>query len=207
MTIRCMLSAAMTVVVAVLVLSRPCLGADDAPAFSRYLKGEFLVATPKIGDPRFARTVIIMIDHDASGAMGLIVNRAHGRGPLAKLLEGFEIEAGDVEGEVALHYGGPVSPGRGFVLHSDDYMDAASQKIADGVAVNSQRDVLEAIARGKGPRRVLFVLGYSGWAPMQLEAEMEREDWVSAPADAGLVFAEDPETVWERAFATAGVKM
>ena len=175
--------------------------------FSRFLEGQFLVATRKIGDPGFARTVIYMISHDAEGAMGLIINRAYGRGPLAKFLEGFGIEPGDVGGDIVLRYGGPVEPGRGFILHGGDFEGSGATPVGNGLVLNTDRDILEAFARGEGPRRALFILGYSGWGPSQLEGEMARDDWVSAPVDADLVFDQDLESLWERVLPHAGIKM
>jgi putative transcriptional regulator len=202
------LVVAVVVAAASLAAAAQGTGDDAAPGkFSRFLKGQFLVATSRIGDPRFARTVIYMISHDVEGAMGLIINRAYGRGPLAGFLEGFGIDPGDAEGEVVLRYGGPVEPGRGFVLHGGDFESPGATPIGNGLVLNTDRDILEAIARGEGPRRALFILGYSGWGPSQLEGEMARDDWVSAPADADLVFDQDLDSLWERVLPRAGIKM
>ncbi len=202
------LAAAAVVAAASLPATAQEAGDGAAPhKFSRFVEGEFLVATPKIGDPRFARTVIYMISHNAEGAMGLIINRAYGRGPLAKFLEGFGIDSAGIGGNVILHYGGPVDPGRGFVLHRGDFAGPGATPIGNGLVLNTDRDILKAIARGEGPRQALFILGYSGWGPAQLEGEMMRGDWVSAPVDADLVFDEDLGSLWERVLPHAGVKM
>ena len=189
-------------------------GAGDLPgggAFDPRLKGQLLVATPKMADPRFREAVIFMVDHDSNGAMGFVVNRVYGRGPLSDLMEGFGVrtENGDtaVTREIVLHYGGPVEPGRGFVLHSDDYADDTTVKVSAGVSLSVRFDVLKSMARGEGPSRVLVVLGYSGWTAQQLEAELDRDDWLTAPADSDLIFDDDDATKWQRAFAKAGVQL
>lgn len=197
------------VAIAAIVVSAVPAGAEEGgvQASDGFLDGKLLVATARIGDPRFSRTVIYMINHDAEGAMGLVVNRVYGTGPLTSLLEGFGIDAAEAGGMVRLHYGGPVSPGRGFVLHSDDYAGPETRVVATGVALSTGVDVLEALARGAGPKRRLFILGYAGWGPGQLEGEIARDDWVTAPADASLIFSDDLESVWDEAISRAGLAL
>jgi putative transcriptional regulator len=178
-----------------------------AQAPAGYISGQLLVATPRMGDPRFARTVIYMVDHDAKGAMGLVINRSYGEGPWNALLEGFGVEHEDVAGSVRLHYGGPVDTGRGFVLHSTDYTGVSTRVVDSGVAFSTGLDVLEAVAHGKGPRRSLFVLGYAGWGPGQLEGEMAHDDWLTAPAEETLIFGDDPDEIWEKALDRAGLAL
>ena len=179
-------------------------GAGD---MRRYLNGQFLVATRNMGDPRFAETVIYMVQHDAEGAMGLVLNRTIGSGPLAKFLQGLGIEAAGIEGDIRLHYGGPVEAGRGFVLHSSDFRGDGTVRLPGGVSMSGLLEVLKAAAVGAGPKRALFLLGYAGWAPGQLENEIKRQDWVTAPADIELIFDGDEETKWDRALSRAGLKM
>ncbi|MFB3134816.1 MAG: YqgE/AlgH family protein, partial [Rhodospirillales bacterium] len=177
------------------------------PTHTPFLAGQLLVATQKLGDPRFAHTVIYIVDHDARGAMGLIVNRAYGVGPLDKLLKGFGIEDGDVAGTIRLHYGGPVDTGQGFILHSADYEGPGTRVVNKEVAITTKLGVLKAIAKGEGPKRSLFALGYAGWGPGQLEGEIARDDWVTAPADQDLIFSDDLESTWDRAIKMAGVAL
>lgn len=172
-----------------------------------YLTGQLLVASPQIGDPRFHRTVIYMVSHDRSGALGLVVNKSYGSGPMAKFLKGFDIDAESIEGTIRLHYGGPVEPGAGFVLHTADYSGPGTRVVDEHVALTSEMSVLKAIAEGNGPRHSLFALGYSGWGPGQLEGEIARGDWFSAPADEKLIFDDELETKWRRASGKAGVKL
>lgn len=174
------------------------------------LAGELLVATAQMGDPRFAGTVIYMISHDRDGAMGLVVNRSYGTGSLHVLLETMGLEpdsAGAAADSVRLQYGGPVEPQRGFVLHTDDYAGASTRIVRDRFAVSFGTDVLEAMAEGQGPARRVVILGYAGWGPGQLEAEIAREDWLTAPADETLIFTDDIDGVWEKALANAGLPL
>lgn len=163
--------------------------------------GQLLVATPQIGDPRFMRTVIYMVAHDANGAMGLVVNRPIGSVPLARLLDELGIGSEGISGIIRVHYGGPVEAPRGFVLHTADYVPKGTLIVKDGMALTSQPEILRAIAGGTGPRRSLFALGYAGWGPGQLEAEIKAGDWVTVQADQALVFDDDYDRKWERAMA------
>ena len=197
-------------VAALVSLSAPSLGGEEgvvAPKHTPFLAGQLLVATRKLGDPRFAHTVIYMVDHDAKGAMGLIVNRAYGVGPLDKLLKGFGIEDEDVAGTIRLHYGGPVDTGHGFILHSTDFEGPGTRVVNKEMAITTKLEVLKAIAKGEGPKRSLFALGYAGWGPGQLEGEIARDDWVTAPADQDLIFSDDLESTWDRAIKMAGVAL
>ncbi len=186
------------------------LGGEEAATRSRYLAGQFLVAAPKMADPRFKRTVIYMIAHDAEGAMGLIVNRPFGSGRLSALMEGFGVKepiAKELDGDVRLHYGGPVQQGRGFILHSSDYKDVGTTIVSGDVSMTSRVEVLMAIAEGKGPKHSLFILGYAGWGAGQLENEMARQDWTTAPAELDMIFSDDPESVWRKVSKVSGLEL
>jgi len=173
-----------------------------------FLTGQFLVAAPKMPDPRFAKSVILMVNHDTSGAMGFVINKVFGRGPLPLFLKGFGVDATTtVKETVVLYYGGPVELESAAVLHSPDYKDVSTKKISKNLAWSNRKDVLSAVATGKGPNKRIFILGYSGWSPGQLEREMAREDWLTAPADAALIFDKDPKTLWDRIMAKAGIKL
>jgi putative transcriptional regulator len=167
----------------------------------RSLAGQLLVATDELRDPRFGRTVIYMVQHDASGATGLVVNRPLREMPLAQLLERFGLDARGVGGRIMVHQGGPVDPGRGVVLHTTDYNGDGTEVVQGGIAVTSRPGILRAIAEGSGPRRALFVAGYAGWAPGQLESEIRAGAWVDGPADETLLFDTEADKKWERAFA------
>jgi putative transcriptional regulator len=172
-----------------------------APAAGTSLSGQLLVALPSLDDPRFKRTVVFMLVHDARGAMGLIMNRPLGDIPLAVLLKQAGLPDAGAKGSVKLHVGGPVEATRISVLHSDDYRGPETTLLADGLAVTSQPEILGAIAAGKGPRRTHFSVGFAGWGPGQLEDEIKGGYWITVPSDEGILFDDAYETKWDRAMA------
>lgn len=183
-------------------------GAGQAPqAPPRGVAGQLLVATTDLKDPRFIRTVIYMVHHDPGGAMGLIVNRPIGDTSVAELLEGLGVEGNGVKGGIRLHYGGPVEPRRGFVLHTADYVSESTRVVADGIAVTVGTEILRAIGTGTGPRLSLVALGYAGWAPGQLEGEIAAGAWIVVPADEALLFDHDHEKKWNRAMARRTIQL
>ena len=177
-------------------------GIDAGAAQAASLSGKVLVASEGMPDPRFQETVIYMIDHDENGAFGLVVNKPSAVGPIGTLLDELGIDAEeygfDVPGSVTLHYGGPVDPGRGFVLHSAEYEVDGTQHVSNGIALTISPEALIDIALGQGPRRSLIIFGYSGWGPAQLEGELARGDWTVTDADPDLVLGTDHESKWRR---------
>ena len=177
-------------------------GAAAGAVQAASLTGKVLVAGEGMPDPRFQETVIYLVDHDANGAFGLVVNKPSAIGPIAALLDELGIEADeygfDVQGSVTLHYGGPVEPDRGFILHSADYEVDGTQQVSSGIALTFSSEVLVDIALGQGPRRSLIIFGYSGWGPAQLEGELARGDWTVTDADPDLVLGTDHESKWRR---------
>jgi putative transcriptional regulator len=166
---------------------------------SDYLTGQLLVATPEMRDPRFVETVIYMVKHSTEGAFGLVINRPLAKGPVEDLLKGFGIDSSGAKGEIIVHYGGPVSPRAGFVLHSDDVLLEESAKVANGIAMTSDPKLIEAMAQGKGPRQSLFIMGYAGWAPGQLEGELKAGSWFVVSGDKALIFGQDADRKWRQA--------
>lgn len=165
------------------------------------LAGQLLVAKDELRDPRFVRSVIYMVHHDTTGAMGLIINRPIGDAPLSELLEQAGSDGAEIKGQIRVHYGGPVESRQGFVLHTADYTIQGTEVVHNGIAVTARSEILRAIATGTGPRKSLFALGYAGWAPGQLEAEIQSGAWEIISADTALVFDDNAETKWERAMA------
>ncbi len=171
------------------------------------LAGQLLVASEKMGDPRFDQAVIYMVEHDGQGAMGLIVNVPMGEVPYTALFDRLGMESKDMDGGINVYYGGPVDPGRGFLLHSTDVLIDGSYKVSGEVALTSQPDMLNELAHGKGPAQNLFALGYAGWGPGQLESELARDAWFVVPADMSLVFSKNPSRSWLRAAARRGLDL
>lgn len=168
----------------------------SGPEDEGYLDGQLLIAMPAMGDPRFSRSVIYLCAHSSEGAMGIIINQRAPNISFSELLEQLNIIP--TEDRIALpsglsamevHLGGPVETGRGFVLHSADYFKAESTlPINETVCLTATVDILRDIAKGSGPDKALLALGYAGWAPGQLEDEIQANGWLNCPADPELVF-------------------
>jgi putative transcriptional regulator len=191
--------------IVLLALATAISAADPAPPGSdqkdRFLTAQLLVATDTMTDPRFHHTVIYLMHHDATGAMGVVVNRPLGEAELATLLKSIGRDGAGVSGTVRVHYGGPVEPTNALALHTTDWTGGQSHVVRDGVAVTRDPAILEAAGRKAGPRRLLFAIGYAGWAPGQLENEIARGHWITVPADEALIFDDDASTKWDRAMA------
>ncbi len=170
------------------------------------LVGQLLVAMPQMQDPRFARTVIYLCAHTPEGAMGLVLNRLVHSITFPDLLEQLGIEPAIVGNEIRVHFGGPVESGRGFVLHTADYKREGTLPINSGIALTATIDILRDIARGAGPRQRLLALGYAGWGPGQLDAEIQANGWLQVPADEQLLFGRDVAVKWQQALAKLGIE-
>jgi putative transcriptional regulator len=194
--------AARRLIVAVLALSAaligPLLRAAEAPPS---LKGEFLIATPAMRDPRFEHAVILMVRHNSDGALGIVINRPLGEKPLTDLLAAFGNKDATASGNVRIFLGGPVQPEVSFVIHGADYRRPETLDIDARLAATPASEVIRDIARNSGPMKSLIAFGYAGWAPGQLEDELARNVWYTAPADPALVFDDDRDKVWEHATA------
>ncbi|MCW3837518.1 YqgE/AlgH family protein [Sphingomonas canadensis] len=173
----------------------------DSPQF---LTGQFLLAMPGIGDPRFERAVIAMCAHDSEGALGIGIGETIEGLGLHDLLRQFDIAPGDVP-DVDVHFGGPVEPRRGFVIHSTDWGGQDTIDVAGRWSLSGTIDVLKAIAEGAGPAQWLVALGYAGWGEGQLDSELTRHGWFNTPGDTELLYGVAAEDRWERAFAAAGI--
>ena len=192
------LLGALLALVALIDAAPPTVAPPPQPAS---LAGQFLIAAPNMGDPRFARTVILMVRHDRNGALGIIVNLSIEERPFASLLEMLGEKDAKVDGKVRIFAGGPVQPEIGFVVHSAEYARPETIAIDGHVAVTSSREVLHDIAKATGPRKFLVAFGYAGWAPGQLEGELDQRAWVTAPGDPQLIFDEERDKVWDLAYA------
>jgi putative transcriptional regulator len=176
------------------------------------LQGQFLIAMPNMGDTRFEKSVVYLCAHSPDGAMGFVINRPLDTPTIPQFLHQLNIvteEERDVmPPELAqgpLYSGGPVEPGRGFVLHSPDYTSETTLAIDDAVSLTATLEILRVISLGRGPSRVFMALGYSGWAAGQLEEEIAANGWLTCTADSGLIFDRDQETKYTRALRSMGI--
>ena len=168
---------------------------------------QVLIALPALSDPNFARSVTLICQHDADGAMGIVVNRKS-EYTLGDVFEQMQIEGGAdaLRAQVVLS-GGPVHPERGFVIHDGDARWDSSLEIGDGLFVSTSRDILEALARGEGPDHATVALGCAGWGTGQLEHELGENSWLTAPVDPSLLFDTPLEQRWQAAAGRIGVDM
>jgi putative transcriptional regulator len=191
------------VIAAALSLPAATVGAAlQSPADSPQpdsLVGQLLVASPSMTDPRFFRSVILVVRHDRSGAFGIAINRPVGERPAADLLDAIGEGGSGATGTVRIFAGGPVEPKAAFVIHSTEYHRAETIDIDGHVAVTSTREILHDVAHGQGPKQTLVAFGYAGWRAGQLEDELKQGAWYMASQDAKLIFEEDRDKVWDDA--------
>jgi len=168
------------------------------------LAGQLLVAMPQMQDPRFARAVVYVCAHNDEGAMGLVVNKLLDDVTWPELMKQLGVEGAPTER--AVHFGGPVEAGRGFVLHSTDYVEPATL-VVGAMGLTATLEILRAIGKGSGPKQSLLALGYAGWGAGQLDAEMQANGWLSVAADSEIVFGANQGEKWQRALAKLGVDL
>jgi putative transcriptional regulator len=171
------------------------------------LAGQLLVAAPDIGDPRFYHAVILIVEHDKNGALGIMVNQPVGERSLASLMAAIGESDSGVAGSVRIFVGGPVEPRLGFIVHSADYHRGETIDIDGRVAMTASPEILRDIAHNSGPRKSLVAFGYTGWAPGQLEGELARSGWFTIPEDPKLIFDDDRDKVWDEATARRTVPL
>lgn len=170
------------------------------------LTGKLLIAMPSMADTRFAHSVILLCAHSDKGAMGLILNKPSSDIRMSDVLEQLDILPNDSAASMIVHFGGPVETGRGFVLHSQDYQSHLhTLRVPGGYGMTATLDILEEIARGQGPDRVLMMLGYAGWGAGQLESEIAQNGWLTADAHKSLVFDIPATAKWSAALESIGV--
>jgi putative transcriptional regulator len=180
-----------------------------------YLDGQMLIAMPAMNDERFSRAVIYVCSHSTEGAMGIIVNHPASNIKFPDLLVQLEvipaserIQLPTRAEEVKVLKGGPVETGRGFVLHSADFfIENSTLPIDEGICLTATLDILKAIARGNGPASAILALGYAGWAPGQLEQEIQQNGWLHCAADPELIFGKDTGTKYQKALRKIGIDL
>jgi len=180
--------------------STPALLSDDSP-----FRDCLLVAMPAMQTDSFARSVIYLCAHSKAGAMGIVINQRVPEIVFKDLLEQLNLPHSELRIDPVIHFGGPVETGRGFVLHSTDFLQEDTVKVNDNIGITGSIDILRAIARGEGPHKSIFALGYAGWGPGQLDAEMHTNSWLTIPADDDLIFGTDLTGKWEKAILKIGI--
>lgn len=170
-----------------------------------FLTGKFLVAMPGMQDPRFEDTIVYVCGHDATGAMGLVVNKLIDSITFRGLMDQLDIEVENSLPNVPIHFGGPIEMGRGFVLHSNDYVHDSSVKINKEVTLTATIDILRDIAKKEGPNHYLLALGYTGWSPGQLEIELKSNGWLEIEGDLEILFKVPIELKRSKALVKLGI--
>ena len=180
---------------------------DHAPHPSgNFLDGQILIAIPGMQDIRFRQALVYLCAHSEDGAMGLIVNKIAEDLVWRDLFQKLEIPIHPNGAPQPVYFGGPVETGRGFVLHSSDYYaEDATLRIDDGTSMTATLDILHAIAMGVGPDRAIVALGYAGWAPGQLESELQFNGWLACDPDGEMLFGDENDEKWNRALAKLGI--
>lgn len=170
-----------------------------------YLDRKLLIAMPSLADPNFSRGVTLMCQHNAEGALGITINRPS-EFTLMDVLAQLEIRCDDPAiGGLPVFDGGPVHRERGFVLHTPDGMWESSMEVSPDIMVTTSRDVLQAIAEGRGPEKFLVALGYAGWGAGQLEDELKENAWLSTDAVASVIFDLPVDERWSQAVSMLGI--
>ena len=193
-------------------------GITSADGPKNYLKGKFyssvkdhfLIATEKMNDNRFSKTVIVMFESDKNGAWGLVINKRLGTMPIALLIDPSLTTIKEREKlykiDIPIFWGGPVDVKEIFILHSTEYQSESTKNYGD-ISISQDYNILFDIAENKGPKKSLFILGYSGWGSGQLEGEMERDRWILSDIDLDITFDKDINTKWDRAIENSFIKI
>ena len=178
--------------------------------FYSSIKDHFLIATEKMNDNRFSKSVIVMLESDESGAWGLVINKRLGTMPLALLIDPSLNTSEEREKlykvDVPVFWGGPVNVKEIFVLHSTEYQSETTKNYGN-ISISQDYNILLDIAENKGPEKSLVIFGYSGWGSGQLEGEMERDHWILSDIDLDIAFDKDSNTKWNEAFKNSFIKI
>lgn len=176
------------------------------PDDSVYLKGQFLIAMPGLVDPNFHQTVTCIVEHNADGAVGIVINRVHELVSAEDVFKELDIPYQAEAAEIPIHLGGPVHTGEIFILHGPPFEWQGTLPVTPQLAMSNTIDVLEAIAQVRGPSPFLIAMGCAGWAPDQLEAEIKQNAWLTGPADPTLLFSSSVENRWMAAMERLGIR-
>ncbi|SEA22303.1 YqgE/AlgH family protein [Microbulbifer marinus] len=170
------------------------------------LRGQFLLAMPGMGDPRFKQTIAFMVEHTGEGAMGIVINtpsKVHWK----EVFEQLSLDDASLRGDETVLLGGPMSPEQGFVLHGAGVQFDSTVEVNTDISLTASKDILESLAAGRGPDDVLLALGYAGWGPGQLEQELVENAWLTLPAEPEILFATPWQKRWHTAAARHGIDL
>ncbi len=181
----------------------PALLAPEGLHTGPSLRDHVLIAMPSLADGYFDRSVIYICAHSREGAMGIVLNQIMPDVEFDDLLE--QLHLPQSPRAPAVHCGGPVETGRGFVLHTTDFQRDDTVRLTPSLSITGTIDILRAISEGRGPERAIFALGYASWGPGQLESELQANSWLTVEADDDLVFSKDLPHKWDLALARLGV--
>ena len=173
--------------------------------FQESLRGHFLIAMPSLADPNFHQTVTYMCEHSAEGAVGLVINRVHTELTMGAIFRELHLESVPEMESPPLHLGGPVHTEQIFVLHGPPFGWEACRPVTASLALSNSKDLLEFLAKGKGPESFVLALGCAGWGPGQLEAEIMANTWLTCPADETIIFQTAVDERWEQAAKLMGI--
>lgn len=168
-------------------------------------ENQLLIAMPSLKDPRFDHALVYVCAHDDKGSMGLIVNKLIAEVYLSDMLTQLSIPHHDPSYDPPVHFGGPVEIGRGFVIHSTDYLHETSTKVSEDIALTANPEVLEVIGSEDRPEKSMLALGYSGWSAGQLENEIRMNSWLQVEPDMDLIFASKVDSTWKKAIQKIGI--
>ena len=178
--------------------------------FYRSVKDHFLVATEKMTDNRFKKTVIVMLDNDEDGAWGLVINKPIGKVPLRLLINASQDQKNEKKElykvEIPIFWGGPVDEKQIYILHSEEYKNETTNNY-NGMSITRDYKILFDIAENKGPKKSLIILGYSGWADGQLEGEMEIDHWILSELDPQIIFEKESTNKWLKAYENSFIRL
>ena len=178
--------------------------------FYESVKNHFLIATEKMTDDRFNQTVIVMLESDKNAAWGLAINKHLGTMPIALLIDPSLNTSKEREElfkiNVPIFWGGPVDTKEIFILHSKEYKSETTKSYGK-ISISQDYEILIDIAKNKGPKKSLIILGYSGWGKGQLEGEMERDHWILSDIDLDITFDEESESKWNKAIKNSFIKI
>ncbi|MBF0203538.1 MAG: YqgE/AlgH family protein [Desulfamplus sp.] len=168
------------------------------------LKGHFLMAIPGLPDPNFAQTVICMCEHNELGALGFIINKIHPLLTDRELFDDLKIGYDENLASIPIHFGGPVQPSGVFVLHSAPFHWHGCMQVTSKLGLSNTKDIIEAIAEGKGPDDFIIILGCAGWGPLQLDHEIDDNAWLACPIVEDIIFNTQSDLRWEQTMMLMG---